>query len=197
LICCPWAYGFSLEYKLYPHYFGQTLWVLGHLWSQNDVQMTWLNLVANLSCCCIHIRLKQSVWSHWYAVHGLKIAALKSYTHTSWLRFWGSGSLVESKMMSLCHGSCWQLPQTASHIRIRHIQCVWECWYAVHGHMAVASNRSTHTHWVRWCGSGSRVESKWCHYVMDEAGSQLKLHPTYTLDINKVFRNMLSMGIWQ
>jgi hypothetical protein len=34
---------------------------------------------------------------------------------------------------------------------------------------------------------------------MVEADSQLKLLPTYTLDINKVFKNidMLSMGVWQ
>jgi hypothetical protein len=26
-----------------------------------------------------------------------RVAALHSYTHPTWLRFWGSGSLVESK----------------------------------------------------------------------------------------------------
>jgi hypothetical protein len=47
----------------------------------------------------IHIRHIQTVWAHWYAVHWHMVAALHSYTHPTWLRFWGSGSLVvvESK----------------------------------------------------------------------------------------------------
>jgi hypothetical protein len=130
----------------------------------------------------IHIRHIQRIWAHWYVVHGHTVSALHSYTHLTWLRFWGSGSLVESnddimswlrliansnffpypywtyrgfenidmlsvgikyqrytvnptilgsdfgfwvtcgvKMMWLCHGWGWQLPQTASHIHIRHV----------------------------------------------------------------------------
>ncbi len=45
----------------------------------------------------IHIKHIQSVWAHWYAVYWHKVAALHSYTHPTWLRFWGSRSLVESK----------------------------------------------------------------------------------------------------
>ncbi len=45
----------------------------------------------------IHIKHLQFVWAHWYGVHGHKVAALNSFTHTTWARFWGSGSLVESK----------------------------------------------------------------------------------------------------
>ncbi len=41
----------------------------------------------------VHIRCVQSVWAHWYAVHGHTVAALNSHTHTSWF-FW---SHVESK----------------------------------------------------------------------------------------------------
>ena len=44
----------------------------------------------------IHIRHIQSVWAHWYAAHRHTPAVLHSYTHPTWLRFWGSGSLVES-----------------------------------------------------------------------------------------------------
>ncbi len=43
---------------------------------------------------CIQIRFMQSVWAHWYAVHGYTVAALHSHTQTSWLKFWGSWSLV-------------------------------------------------------------------------------------------------------
>ncbi len=94
------------------------------------------------------------------------------------------------KMMSLCHGWNSQPTQTASHIHIRHIQSVWALWYAVHGHMAVASNSYTRNTWLRFCGSGSLVESKWCHNVMVESDSKLKLLPTYTLDIYKVFEHI-------
>jgi len=45
----------------------------------------------------IHIRHMQSDWAHWYAVHRPMVAAVHRYTHTTLLRFWGFGSLVESK----------------------------------------------------------------------------------------------------
>jgi hypothetical protein len=43
----------------------------------------------------------------------------------------------------------------------------------------------------------SIVESKWCHYIMVEADSHLKLLPKSILDISKVFEHidMLSMGM--
>ncbi len=39
----------------------------------------------------------------------------------------------------------------------------------------------------RFWGSGSLVVSKWCHYVMVEAESNLKLLPRFILNISKVF----------
>jgi hypothetical protein len=65
--------------------------------------------------------------------------------------------------------------------------------------MAVASNSYTHTTLVIFGGFGSLVESKRCHYVIVEAGGQLKLLPTSTLDLYKMFAPiyMLSMGIRQ
>ncbi len=102
------------------------------------------------------------------------------------------------KMMWLCYSWGWQSPQTASHIHIRHIQSVWAHWYAVHRHMIVALHSYTYPTWLRFWGSGSLVESKWCDYVMVEADSHLKLLPTSMLDIYKVFEHidMLSIGIW-
>jgi hypothetical protein len=110
------------------------------------------------------------------------------------LGFWVT---CEVNMMSLRHGWDWQPTQTASYIHLRHVQCVWAHWYAVNGHMAVASNSHIHTTWLIFWGSGSLVESTWCHCVMVEADSHLKLLPASTLDIYKVFENidMLSMGI--
>jgi len=46
----------------------------------------------------IHIRHIQWVWAHWYyAVHGHMLAALHSYTNTTWLRFWACGSFLLSQ----------------------------------------------------------------------------------------------------
>ncbi len=119
-------------------------------------------------------------------------------THTLlWLRFWDSRSLIESKWCD-CHGWGWQPPQTASHIHIRHIQSVWAHWCAVHWHTEAASNSYTHATWGRFGGSGSLVESTWCHYLMVEAEGHLKLLLASISNINKVFGNidMLSIGIW-
>jgi len=83
------------------------------------------------------------------------LAALHSYTHTTWIRVWGSGSLVTCgvKMMSLRHGWGWQPPQTAFHIHIRHMQCVWAHWHAVHWHTSAVLHSFTHPTWLRfWVG---------------------------------------------
>ncbi len=54
------------------------------------------------------------------------VAALHNFTHSTRLRFWGSGSLVESKW---CH----YIP-----IHLRHWKSVWTYWYAVHRQMVAA-----------------------------------------------------------
>ncbi len=102
-------------------------------------------------------------------------------------------------MMPLRHGWGSQSPQTASHIHIRHIESVLAHWYAVYGHMAVASNSFTQTTWLIFWGSGSLVESKWCHYIIVEADSNLKLLSASTFDTYKVFEHidMLFWGIRQ
>jgi len=102
------------------------------------------------------------------------------------------------KMMSLHHCWGWQPPQTAFCYHIRHIQSVWDHWNAVHQHTVAALNSYTHTTWLRLWGSGSLVESSWCHYVMVKADIHLKLLPGIILDIYKVSEhiNMLSISIW-
>ncbi len=63
-------------------------------------------------------------------------------------------------------------------ICIRHIQIVWAHWYAAHGHTVAALNSYTHTTSVRYWVYWSLMGSIWCHYVMVEADSHLKmLHP--------------------
>jgi hypothetical protein len=106
----------------------------------------------------------------------------------TWLRLlWGSGCGV--KMMSLHH--CWGLqpPQTASYMHIRLITIVWAHWYTVHWYTVAALHSYTHLSWLRFWGSGSLVESKWCHYVMVEAYSHLKWLPASILDY-KLFEHI-------
>ena len=52
-------------------------------------------------------------------------------------------------------------------------------------------------YWLRFWGSGLHLESKYCHYVMVEANSHLKLLSASILDIYKVFEHidMLFIGI--
>ena len=49
----------------------------------------------------IHISHIQRVWAHWNAAHWHTAAAfIQSYTYPTWLRLWGSGSLVESNVIT-------------------------------------------------------------------------------------------------
>ncbi len=144
----------------------------------------------------IHIHTYKNVWAHWYAVHRHMVATSHRYTHRLGSDFGALGHL-RSQMLWLCHGWGWQPPNTASHIHIRHIQSVWAHWYAAHGHTVSALHSYTHPTLLRFWGSGSLVESKWCHCVMVEAHSHLKLFPTSILEIYKVFEHidMLFMDI--
>jgi hypothetical protein len=95
-----------------------------------------------------------------------------------------------SKMMSLHHGWGWQPPQTASCIHIEHIQSLWAHWYAVHRH-TVAALHSYQPYlaqiWGFWV---TNVESKWCHHIMVEANSHLKLLSASILNICQVFEHI-------
>ncbi len=148
--------------------------VLGHLWSQNDVIMSWLRLTANSNCFPHTQCWSTLICCPWAYGSSLKKLYPQYLAQILWFLV-----TYGVKMMSLCHGWVWQPTQTASRIHIRHIQSVGAHWYAIHAHMAVASNRYTHTTWVRFCGSGSLVESKWCYNVMVEADSHPNcfLHP--------------------
>ncbi len=132
----------------------------------------------------IHIRHLKSVWAHLSDVHGHMVAALNSYPPylAQILEFWVTCGV---KMMWLYHGWGWQPPQTASCIHIRHIQSVWAHWYAVHRHMVAALHSYTHPTWLRFWGTWSHVELKWCNHVKVKADSHLNLLPTSILDINK------------
>ncbi len=141
----------------------------------------------------LHIRHLQSIWAYWYNVYWHTVAALHSFAHSNRLRFgvlWvNSGCGV--KMMSLIHVWGWQPPQTASPIYKRHLQSVWACWYAVHRHTVAALNSYTYPAWLRFWGSGSLMQSKWCHYIMVDADSHLKLLSTSILDISQCLSTLI------
>ncbi len=77
----------------YPHFL-----VLGGFWVTCGVKMISLHhgwgWPPPQTASLIHVRHIQSVWAHWYAIHGHTVATLHSDTHTAWLRLWGSGSLM-------------------------------------------------------------------------------------------------------
>ncbi len=156
-------------------------------------------------CCSTHTT--HLYLSHWTCNHTLiasnnVIFCMSCYDHShliiSYLaQILGLWVTCGVKMMWLCHGWGWQPPQTASWIHIRHIKSGWAQCYAVHGHTVSALHSYIHPTWLRFGGSGSLVESKWCDYVMVEADSHLKTLPTSILNIDKAFEHidMLSMGI--
>ncbi len=203
-IQCDWAHWYAVygHMAVASNSYTHTIWnfvVLGHLCSQNDVITSWLRHTANSNCSPHLHRTYEECLSTLICCPWAYISSFKQlYPHylAHILGFWVTFGV---KMMSLRHGWPWQPPQTACCIHIRHIQSVWPHWYAVHGQMAVASNSYTHTTWIRFLGLWSLVESTWCHCVMVETDSQLKLLPTYTLNIYKVFEHIdiLSMGIQQ
>jgi hypothetical protein len=98
-----WAHSYAIHghtvsaLPSYPHYLGQ---ILG-FWVTCRVKMMWLchgwGWRPSQTDSYIHIRHINSDWAHWYAVHMHTVAALHSFTHPTWLQFWGTWSLVESK----------------------------------------------------------------------------------------------------
>ncbi len=129
LICCPWEYSISLT-QLYPPYMVK---ILG-FWVTCGVKMMWLchgwGWQPPQTASHIHIKHIQIVWAHWYAVHWHIVAALHSYTHPTWLRFWGSGSLVESK----CH---YVMIEADSHLKLLPASIL--DMYKVFGHIDMLS----------------------------------------------------------
>jgi hypothetical protein len=158
LICCPYAYGSSLT-QLYPPYLAQIL----EPWFTCGVKMMWFchgwGWRPPQTASPIHIQHVQSIWAHWCAVHWHTVTALHSYPPYLAQTLWFCVT-CGVKMMWLFHGWGWQPPQTASCIHIRHIQSVWAHWYAVHRHIVSALHSFTHPSWLRFLGSGSLVESK-------------------------------------
>ena len=108
------------HYTVIPTLLGADFGVLGHLWSQNDVIMSWLRLTATSNC------FPHPYWTYTKCLSTL-MAYISSLTQfyppylAQILGFWVTCGV---KMMWFCHVWGWQPPQTASHIHIRHILIV-------------------------------------------------------------------------
>ncbi len=91
---------------------GSDFRVCGNLWSQNDVIWSWLRLTATSNCFpypsytntkC----LSTLIWCLW--AYGSSLTQLYPPT---WIKFWGSESLVESKCCQ------YVLTETDSHLKL-------------------------------------------------------------------------------
>ncbi len=96
------------------------------------------------------------------------------------------------KMMSFCQDWCWQPPQTASLIHLRHLQSVWAHWYAVHQH-TWQPYIVTHPTWPRFIGVLGHLWSQ-----NDVMLSRLRLTATSTCfpHPSQSFTKCLSTLIW-
>ncbi len=153
--------------------------------------MSWLRLTATSNC------FPHPYWTYTMYLSTLicypwayNITLTQLYPPSKLAQILGFWVTCGVKMMWLCHGWGWQPPQTASNIQIRHIQSDWAHWYAIHGHTVSALHSFTHPTWLRFWGSGSLVESKWCIFVMVDADSHLKLLPAFILDTYKVIEHI-------
>ena len=131
----------SKPYTVITTQLGSDFGVLGRLWSQNDVITSRLRPTANSNYLLHTYETYTKCLAHWYAVHWCMVKALHSYNHTTWLRFWGTGSLVESKWyhyvmveadshLRLLPTSIWDIYKVFEHIDMLSID-VWLKPYTV------------------------------------------------------------------
>ncbi len=101
-----------------------------------------------------------------------------------------TGSLVESNW-------CWYVMVEAdSHLKLLppstlDIYKVFEHIHMLFMGKVAAIHSYTHTTLLRFWHSVSLGESKWCHYIMVEADSHLKLLPTSILHIKKCLSSFI------
>ncbi len=122
---------------------GQRFWTFGSLveWEwchyimvEADIHLRLLptsildihNMFEPLVCCL------KGIWIHPCIIIPAKVAS-----------DFGIWVTCGVKMMPLCDGWGWHSPQTASHIYIRHIKCVWGIVLLSQGHMGAPLYRYT------------------------------------------------------
>ncbi len=99
----------GIEYQPYtviPTLLCSDFGVLGHLWSQNDVIMSWLRLTVTSKCFPHPQKPYTKCLSTLICCPLAYGSSVIQLYHRTWLRFWGSGFRVTcgDKMMSLHHG---------------------------------------------------------------------------------------------
>ncbi len=132
---------FQQPYTVIPTILVSDYGLLGHLWSQNDVIMSWLRLTATSNCS-----------PHPYKTHTKCLGAMiccswvyggsrTHYTHPTWLRFWGSKSLVGKNDVILswsiltATSNCFLHPYQTHRMDFEHIDMlsigIWQQPYTV------------------------------------------------------------------
>ncbi len=111
-------------YTVIPTLLGSDFGALGHLWSQNDMIMSWLRLTATSNCfphpyCTCTKYLSTLICCP--LAYGSSLTQFYPPYLAQILGFWVTCGV---KIMWLCHGWGWWPPQTAYHIHIRHVQSV-------------------------------------------------------------------------
>ncbi len=99
-------------YTVISTWLGSDFGAHGHLWSQMMSLCHGWGWQPSQTASHIHIRHIQSISAHWYAVHRHMVVPLHIYTHSTWLRFWGTGSLVESNWYE------YVMVEAASHLKL-------------------------------------------------------------------------------
>ena len=124
-ICCGWAHGWNLKLLC--------LWRWGKV-EPNDVVVSWLRLQEVPNC------IPHPYWRYMKCLN----------LHMLWLGLWiqpycntCAGGVTWSQMMLWCHGWGCKRSQTASHIHIGGIWCVWAHSYTLDGHMGAPLHCNT------------------------------------------------------
>jgi hypothetical protein len=101
LIQSAWGHSYAVHGRtaVASNSYTHNIWVM-FLGSKSLVElkgaiMQWYKLTATQISSCVNIGHRDCAWGHSYAVHSHTAVASISSTHTIWLRFWGSKSLVE------------------------------------------------------------------------------------------------------
>jgi hypothetical protein len=139
-------------YTVIPTLLGSDLGFLGHLWSQNDVIISWLRLTATSNCFPHPYETYTKYLSTLICCSLAYSSSLTQFYPPYFAQILGYVVNCRGEMMHYCHDWCWQPPQTASHIHISHIQSDWAHWYAIHEHIVSPLHSYTHPTWFRFWG---------------------------------------------
>ncbi len=133
---------------------------LGFWWSGSLVEAKWCHYVMVVAVILFKLVLASilDICKHCYAINRHMVTALVSYTRHTWLSFWWSESLVESKW---CHYIMVEAAIVFKLLPVSILDIYKVCEYIDMlsiGHMVVALVSYTHSTWL--IASQSRLQSK-------------------------------------